>query len=65
MFLVSISGEKLNVLSKFGILHAKPIKQIIRLQDENLINATKKTIIVEMRIYGKAREKFPIYDDII
>jgi hypothetical protein len=50
VFLVSSSGEKLNVLSKFGILHANPNRQIIKLHGENLINATRKTMIVEIKI---------------
>jgi hypothetical protein len=65
VFFVSSSGEKLNVLSKFGMLQTAPIRQISRLQEENLINATINTIISEMKTYGKAKLKFPIYDEII
>jgi hypothetical protein len=65
VFLVSSSGEKLNVLSKFGMLQPAPIRQISRLQEENLINATINTIISEMKTYGKAKLKFPMYDEII
>jgi hypothetical protein len=65
VFFVSSSGEKLNVLSKFGMLQTAPIRQISRLQEENLINATINTIISEMKTYGKAKLKFPMYDEII
>jgi hypothetical protein len=60
VFFVSISGEKLKVLSKFGMLHATPTRQIIRLFGENLIREIKNTISNDAKTYGNAMLKFPM-----
>jgi hypothetical protein len=60
VFLVSISGEKLKVLSKFGILQTIPKRQIIKLFGEILTRETKNTITSDAKIYGNAMLKFPM-----
>ena len=65
MFLHSSSGEKLKVLIKFGMLHAIPRRQIIRLLGENLISETRKITISKVNTYGNARLKFPIYEEMV